>query len=220
VEKLEQRRSLGLRTFDRVDAYNIEQLAIETYERHGLNPATPASAFRIARAIGGPDAVTRPSQVIGRPAHAGWLGDRVRFGVRRTLSDEDANFFLAHEVAHVVRGIGHCSDPVIEQEIDALAAALMAPRPAMVALYRAFGWDVAALADEVIATQTWAALRLAEVYSVPVAAIGPESVRVRGSAWEWPHEAELRRVARRPGPGLTKVRITDRPRRIALRVAE
>jgi hypothetical protein len=61
---------------------------------------------------------------------------------------------------------------------------------------------------------------MGEVLSMPLAAVSPALVRVRGpDAFVWPDESTIRRWGRSPGPGLRKVVITDGRGRTAL-VAE
>lgn len=197
---------------------DLESIAVETYERHHLDPAEPVSAFRLARAIAGPDAVVRPPGLLGRyPAATMHVNGKPRFALRKTVPLDEQQFYLAHELAHLLLGRPHGAGAEIEAACDYLGSCLMAPRAAVLALYRAFGLDLGAIADEVVATQTWAALRLGEALQIPIATVGPIAVRVRGpEEWVWPSEPELRRQAVRPGPGLAKVRITDRPKRAVL----
>lgn len=201
-----------------MDHADLETLATSTYERHGFDPTAPLSAFRLARKMHGPNAVTRPPVLLASyPASTYHVNGRPRFAVRKTVPKDEAQFYLAHELAHDLIGTKHCHGDALEDACDYLGACLMAPRAAVLALYRAFGWDLAEIADEVLATQTWAALRLGETLRAPLAAISPALVRVRGpEEWVWPSEPEIRRMASRPGPGLTKIRVTDRPRRAVL----
>lgn len=193
-------------------------------ERRGgkrFDPSEPASPVALARALHGDDVIIRPHGLIGaRPAATGWLKGAPRILVRRTTPLELLGFFICHELAHIELGTVHNGDPELEAACDFLAACLMAPSPAIEALFREFGWNLKAIAEEVVSTQTWAALRLAERLNVPLAAVSPDVVRVRGPEEHvWPDEPTLRRWVVKPGPGVRKVRVTDRPRR-ALLVAE
>lgn len=202
-----------------MDTIELEALAVQTYEQHKFNPCEPESAFALARRIHGPNCIRRVPGLLGSHPAAGYqLGVEQHFALRRTLLEEDANFYLAHELAHVLLGVKHGAGALIESRCDYLAACLMAPRPAVLALFRVFGWDLTEIADQVTATQTWAALRIAEVLREPVATVGPIAVRTRGpEEWVWPDEGALRRLAVRARPGITKIRVTDRPRRVVLR---
>ncbi len=192
-----------------MDPSDVEGEAVATYRRAGLDPERPASTFRIARALYGRDVIVRPPSVIGAPAAVGWVHDRPRIMLRRTVPDAEAQFLVGHELGHLIL------ETTDEDACDLFGACLMAPRPAARALHRSFGWDLRRVADEVVATQTWAALRIAEATRTPLAAVTPQKVRVRGpEEWSWPSEPELRQL--RPGPGLRKVRITDRRSSFAL----
>lgn len=201
-----------------MDLLFLEELAVETYRRHKFDPARPVSLYTLAREMYGDDVIVRPNQLVGaRPANAGWSHGKVRIGLRRTVPPEEAQHYIGHELSHLLLGRPHTGDAALEAACDYLGAALMAPRPAVLALYRAFGWSIREIADEVVATQTWAALRLGEALRVPLAAVSPATVRVRGpEGFVWPAEGEIRKLAKRPGPGLHKVRVTDRPARAVL----
>ena len=102
-------------------------------------------------------------------------------------------------------------------QVAALAAALLAPRPAFLRARRDLGEDLRAVAERFTMTQTGVALRRGEVLGTPLAVIAPARVRVRGpEAWVWPPESTLRAWARRPLAGLKKTRLTDDPRRVVL----
>lgn len=89
-------------------------------------------------------------------------------------------------------------------------------------LPREYQLDLPELARAWRSTQTGALLRVGEVDDVPVAAIAPRLVRVRGGGddFVWPGERELRRAARDGAPGLRKVAITDGRGRSALVAGE
>jgi hypothetical protein len=201
-----------------VNPADLEQLAIETYERARLDPAEPVRTVRLARLVlGDPGAVVRAPLTLSGPAVKFIHNGRVRIGVRRNLPAEYALFFIGHELAHVVLEREGVEDD--EASCDYLGACFIAPRPAVHRLHRAFGFDLTEIAARVRSTQTWAALRVGESESIPIAALSRVTVRVRGpESWVWPDERELRRAARadEPGPGLRKVAITDGRGRMAL----
>jgi Zn-dependent peptidase ImmA (M78 family) len=201
-----------------MDLALLEALAVETYEKHGFDATEPVSMLRLARRALHPDVICRPPSVIGcRPASSGFVQEKPFIMLRRTIDLPQLGFFCGHELSHLLRGTSHGHDESEEAACDYLAACLMAPRPAVKRLYAAFGWDIAEIAAEVVATQTWAALRLAETMLVPLAAVTPTVVRVRGPEEHvWPDERSIREMARKPGPGIRKVRITDQPRRAAI----
>lgn len=199
-----------------MDLHGLEAFAVETYERCGLDAAKPVSTFRIARLLFGPSVICRDATLVGPyPAASALVAGVPRIAIRRTVPLDEQQFYVAHELGHLL--LPDQRSETIEAECDYFAAALMAPRPAVFSLHRAFGWNLRAIAEEVVGTQTWAALRLGEALRAPLAAVSPVTVRVRGPEdFAWPEETTIRRWARKPGPGLRKVAITDRPRRAVL----
>lgn len=192
-----------------------EQLAFDFYERVDCDPHEPESPFRLARLFLGPGCIERGR--FSAPAVTFILNGRRRIAVRRGVPIEYAAFYVGHELGHAVLEEAGYRDDDLEQQCDLFAGALLAPRPAVVRLHRAFGFDLGAIADEVGSTETWAALRLGEVLRVPLAVIAPLTTRVRGpDEWVWPEELTLRRWAQRPPPGLAKTKLTDDPRRVLL----
>jgi len=199
-----------------VDWGDLEQIAIAFYERHKLDAATPVSTAKLATLELGEDAIVRAELVAG-PAARFVLGGRERIGIKRGLPKPYALFFVGHELAHVVLERERFdAGEHLEAACDYLAAALIAPAPSVRALYRTFGYDLEAIAKKTRSTQTGAILRIGEVEHVPLAAISPRLVRVRGEL-VWPDERTIRAWARGERPGLQKVPITDGGRgRVAL----
>lgn len=192
-----------------------EQLAFDFYERVNCDPAEPESPFKLARLFLGAGCIERGR--FSAPAVTFVANGRRRIAIRRGISIEYAAFYVGHELGHAMLEEASYRDDDVEQQCDLFAAALMAPRPAMLRLHREFGYNLEAIAGEVGSTETWAALRLGEVLHVPLAAIAPQRIRVRGpEEWVWPDEMTLRAWARRTPPGLAKTRLTDDPRRVVL----
>lgn len=202
-----------------MDIIELESVATQFYQRFRLPPDEPVSTYKLARLRYGRGTITRPPTLLGRfPSCAYLLQGIQHIAVRRSVPDDEAQWYLGHELAHLELGKPHGAGAEVEANCDYLAACLMAPRSAVLALHRAFGWDLRGIAREVVATQTWAGLRLAEALLVPLAAVGP-SVRVRGpEEWVWPDEPTIRGWARgRSCPvGVKKIRVTDRPKRALL----
>jgi hypothetical protein len=74
--------------------------------------------------------------------------------LRRRVNARLSEFFVGHELGHIVLDeIGYRDDDV-ETVCDTFGAAVMAPIPAVRAILRAFGRDHEAIADEVGSTQT------------------------------------------------------------------
>lgn len=195
----------------------LESIAEDMYRRKGFDPAEPVSTLRLARAFYGAECIERPREIVGFPSATCVLRGHRRISVRRTVPLDEVAFYVGHEMAHVELGKPHGAGAEIEGACNYLGAALMAPRAAVIALHRAFGWDLEEIAGEVVATQTWAALRLAETLRAPTAAISPALIRVRGpEEWVWPDECTLRRWTKRTPRGVVKINVTDRPKRSVL----
>lgn len=202
-----------------MDAAALEGMAISLYERLGLEPSRPVSTFKLARGLLGEEALVRPPSMVGSPASLITVDGERRIAVKKTVPLRYARFFVGHELGHVLLEEERYHGDDLEPCCDYLGAALMAPRPAMRALQGVFGFSLPEIADVVGATQTWAALRCAEVLCMPLAVIA-STIRVRGpEEWVWPDEATLREWARsrRVPRGVSRMRLTDDPVRVVLR---
>jgi hypothetical protein len=199
-----------------MDTVVFEGLAIATYTRFGLSPDEPASIFKIIRLLLGPGAVVRSSlKSVGAATFK--VNGVQKIALHPKLPLPSARFCGAHETSHILLAEQGYNEPDIEACCDYLGACLMAPRPAVHRMRRAFGDDFAAMADSVGATETWAALRVGEALGVNLAAISPAQIRVRGQTeFVWPGEDELRRIAKRGRPGIRRVKLTDDRRRTVL----
>lgn len=202
-----------------LDVASLEGLATSLYTRLRLDPAKPVSTFVLAQKLTGHE-VFRPANMIGALAQTWTQAGQRRIAVKRRLPVEYARFFAGHEVGHLLLDEAGYRGEDTEVCADYLGAALMAPRPALVALHRAFGFDLSAISIEVGATETWAALRVGEVLRIPVAVVAP-IIRVRGPEnWVWGTDTDVRRLARLPQSklprGLVKTKLTDDPRRVVL----
>jgi hypothetical protein len=142
-------------------------------------------------------------------------GDGWRVSVNRSLAWPRQHFAIAHELAHWFykkHGIPHD-----EAMADALAAAIIAPRRAALALFNAVGLDLREFAETFEVTWTCAALRFGEVTWTPIATFSRQLVRVRGEDFGWPDERTLRRALRGElPPGLRRLAIDDERGRVAL----
>jgi hypothetical protein len=202
-----------------VDVADLEGLAITLYKRFQHDPSEPVSPVKLARDWLGSDAIGR-GHVIGGMGSSGRANGKWKILVRPSLPLPELAFTIGHELGHILlaeEGWNGDRDEE-EQAADHIAGALLAPQPAMRGLYRAYGLDLAAIADTVHASQTWAALRIGEANGMPIAAISPALIRVRGPEFVWPPPPELRRLgkAKKLRPGLAKAKITDAPGRVAL----
>lgn len=201
---------------------DAEQLAFDFYERNGCDPAEPVDPFTLTRKFLGPGTIIRAPGMVSGPAATFVIDGKRKIAIKRGVPIDQAAFFCAHELGHIVYDEMGYRGEDIEDQCDLFAGALLAPRPAMIRLYRAFGFDVEAIADEVGSTQTWAALRIGEVFHVPLVVVAPR-IRARGpESWVWPDAGTLRRWAQRlpVGMGLAKTRLKDDPRRTMIRADE
>lgn len=199
----------------------LEGLSLSFYERVGFDPSYPASTFDLAWAWLGSDAIERPANMVTPSATFVIRGQR-RIAVRRSVPAEYAYFFAGHELGHLLLAEEGYQGEDEEQCANALGAALLAPLPAVRRMLRAFGRDHVAMAEECTSTQTWAALRIAEALGIPRAVITPARVYVRGpEEFVWGTERDLRQRAKgRAGPGITKVRLRDDPKRVVVTLEE
>ena len=198
-----------------MDLGELEALALSLYAELEVDPERPPNTVRLARAwsIG---VERRP--LVATPAALQRFAGKTTIVVRPTVAPEYLNFFVGHELGHVLLERAGYVGEDLEACCDYLGAALMLPRAAVRAAYQAEGLRAPrVLADSLMCTQTAAALRLGEVVGVPLAAVSPALVRVRGpDAFVWPDEATIRSWAARARPGLTKVKLTDQRGRVAL----
>lgn len=201
----------------------IEGLAVAFYEQHGFDPSEPVDTFRLARKRLGPQGILLGTTIVGLPAARFVKDGATRIAINKRLSMPYAFFFAGHELGHeICDEIGYRDDD-LERVCDHLGAALQAPMPAVRRLHRAMGNELADIADEVGATQTWAALRLAEYLKIPRAVLTPQKIYLRGpDEFIWGPEDELRRIgnARKRRPGITKTRLTDDSRRIVIDIED
>lgn len=204
-----------------IDIADLEGAAVEAYVRIGLDPSEPCATAKLARLVLRDPGVIVRGNLVGQIAATGWSMGAPKIMVRKSLPIEYAQHAIGHELAHFLLENEHACNDEIELACDYLGAALMCPLPAVMALYRAHGFDLSLVADEVVATQTWAALRLGEVLHIPLVVVA-NIIRVRGPEEQvWPAESVLRAwaTARKPPRGLTRMKMTDQPKRVVLHAA-
>jgi hypothetical protein len=137
-----------------------------------------------------------------------------RIYLREGLPLAQARFIALHELAHWALGEG-----ASEADCDALAAALLAPKPLFERALREVGPSYTKLSRWFVCTETFAALRYGEVTEKPLVVVAPANVRIRGREYSWPSEPEIRGLAKAKRlPGLSKATLRDDPMRVALRV--
>jgi len=196
--------------------------SVALYNRLDLDPSEPVSPFRIARKMFGPECITRTPILMAAASTAIVNGRRI-IAVRRSVPVEYQGFFVAHEIAHTLMQDAHYEGDDEDQErmADYLGACIVCPAPAARELYKQFGRDFEAISDELGSTQTFTALRLAEVRRIPRIIVTPKKVYDRlPEEWSRPSPAEMRKLATSNRPGLTKMRLTDAPGRIVVDVDE
>lgn len=199
----------------------VEGLAVEFYRRLKLDPERPVDSLRLARLLLGPDAIERGTAIVGAMARVFTVNGKRRIAVSRKVTIEYAQFFVGHELGHIVLDELGYTDEDVETVCDQFGAAVMAPIPAVRAMLRAFGRDHEAIAEEVCSTQTWAALRISEALGIPRAVITPKRVYARGpDEFVWGSENELRKLTRVDRPGIVRARLTDDPKRVVIDVEE
>lgn len=126
-----------------------------------------------------------------------------RIFVRRGTAPTRARWLAGHELAEWwYQRVGYRGDD-LEERCDALGAALVAPRPTVLAARRKLGDEPIAIATELRTTQSLALLRLGECVRVPVFLKRQHHTIARGAAYVLPRHPEAH-------PGLRKVPIRVR----------
>jgi hypothetical protein len=193
----------------------IEELAERVKLENGFEDGAQVTPDELVERVLGPGAI----RFVPRRALPGFGAAARVAGRWSVFIVEDApavvrRFVLLHELSHVLLG-----RTATERECDALAAALLVPKRALLRAVGERGARLSSLARVFGATESCIGLRLGEVTHQPTALVAPASVRIRGSSYPWPPEADLRRAAEgRATPGLRKARLRDDATRSLLRV--
>lgn len=189
---------------------DVESDAEEIYRAAGCDPRAPQGTGWLAARLLGRDCI-RYRRFMRTPAQLARVHEDWRIYLRDGVSDE--TFLIGHELAELFyrRTLGAAD----EETCDALAAALVAPRPAVIAAWAGLA-SIPRLARAFRSTHSWAFLRVAEATGRPTALVAPKKVRTRGNA-QWPDDVGVRALAALPrAPGLKKTRLRDDPARVAL----
>lgn len=197
-----------------MDRGELEAIAMEGLAQAGLDPTEPPSVVDLIRRLLGPDGYDTSHVLVGggraclARVHGHW---RVYASKAATLFDH------FHEVGHyLVRQAGLGGGPDEEHLANYVGGALLMPRPAVLKARRN-GFRLPELADLFSTSETCAALREAEVLTLPRVIVARTHVHVRGPEdFVWPAEPTLRKWAQKPGPGVAKTRMTDDPSRVVL----
>lgn len=188
-----------------MDRYTLEAIVDEIYGRAGADPCAVVRPSRLARALG-LLLVRVPGQ---RPRG---LYDGHRIAVRAGLPRAIEEWTIGHELGHWA-GLGQDD----EASANYVGAALQMPRRAFLRALaeRPDAWHE--LGPLFGATSTSAAIRAAELEDRALAVVTPGRVYPRLIHLPDP---EIRRLARDGGPGLSRTRLEDDPRRIVLEAIE
>ncbi len=193
----------------------IEELAERVHRENRFDHDVPPQPAELVERVLGPGAI----RLVPRRALPGFGAAARVSGRWSVFIVEDSpvvvrRFVLLHELAHVLLG-----RTATERECDALAAALLVPKRALLRAIGDRGARLPSLARVFGASESCIGLRLGEVTNQPTALVAPASVRIRGSTYPWPPEADIRRVAEGPAtPGLRKAKLRDDATRSLLRV--
>lgn len=199
------------------DSAEIEGDAAWLYKRAGLDTGAPAPPLWLATEILGPGSVVAvPSLRERGGACLVRVNGKPRVYYRASLPPVLRDFAIGHELGHWLLGDRIAGERDTEAACDYLAAALIAPRAAFLRAVQKHGARFTRLAKAFATTESLVALRYGECTGEPLALVAPRSVRVRGAAFEWPTEVEMRAEA--PGPGLRKATLRDADSRVAVHV--
>lgn len=192
----------------------IEGTAERLYREAGFDVGQQAPSVLLARRLVGDRSIySVPPEVFSGRGALVRVGVERRIYVRADLPAVTKRFVLLHEVAHWALG-----PAATEDECDALAASLLLPRGAFLRELRLRGSGVSGIARAFGTDHSCVWLRIGETTERPLALLTPGTLRLRGAAFSWPAEKNLRALAAgRPRiPGLRKARLRDDPQRIAL----
>lgn len=145
-------------------------------------------------------------------------GNIVRISRRR--GESAMAWQLSHELAHVACDLCGIDRPHHERSVDAIAAAIVAPRREVRRAIHSHGIDLARVANDLGVTQTIAALRFGEVFDEPLAVMISSARIARRGPPTLPPDDTVRRIVTEGGaPGCRVVVITDAPGRFVLLAA-
>lgn len=190
----------------------IERTAELLLRAAGLkNGDVPAAELVAERLLGG--GVRRvPRHVLRRDGALARVGAEWCVFIRSDLHDRKCSFTILHEVCHWAIGRS-----ATEDQCDALAAALLAPRCPLMAAVTRYGFRLPKLAETFRTTESCIALRVGEATGVSMALVTPSKIRLRGSSYSWPTEPRIRElVSAGRLPGLSKCQLRDDSSRAVL----
>lgn len=180
-----------------MEPFETEGEAMGLYREAKEDPDEPPGAVAIARKILGRDAI-RTAWVEGLVDGASLRRENGRWliYVSRRLTFAELNFAVAHELGELALSrVGYREDNR-EHIANAIAGALILPRPAFQRAYTASGFCLADIAAEFIAPEGAVALRVGEVQGEPVALLTSSRIHRRDPHNDLPNDTDLRRLAR------------------------
>lgn len=192
----------------------IQELGRELYERAGMRPSAPprGGAAKIAKALYGNDCVVRGASVREEASMGVLYGER-RIYVRAGLPVRRMNYAIARVIAKHELAKLMTFDSAMADE---LAGYIVAPDEDFGPLFDRVKYDLSALSEECVITQTCAALRVHEYTQKATAIVTPRTIYRRGTI-AWANDDALRELAAKRAPrSVRKVRITDEPARSAV----
>jgi len=195
---------------------DFDATAERIYREIGVPLTEPVAPFRIAQHLLGDGAVRLvPATALPGVGAIARVRDRWLVFLREDAPLQAKRFVLCHELAHKLLGVS-----ATEADCDALAAALLVPRPAFLLSLRTHGERLRPLAHAFGTTESCVALRLGETTKRSLALVTPRSVRTRGAGFASHAPEDLRALADRPqSPGIRRVRLGDDRARRMLRIA-
>ncbi|UOF77359.1 metallopeptidase [Caudoviricetes sp.] len=197
-------------------AFDFEAAAARVLADLGVSSDQPTPPLELAtRLLGAGSVKLVPATALPGVGAIARVRDRWLVFLREDAPLPAKRFVLCHELAHKLLGAA-----ATEVECDALAAALLVPRAALMHAVKEDGERLRLLAKRFGASESCIALRIGEVTERPLALVAPRTVRTRGSGYTWPPFDQLRDLATKSHiPGLKKVRLTDDSARQMLRPA-
>jgi hypothetical protein len=202
-----------------MDVWDHEGNAMAVFREAGIDPAEPQGPHALARALLGRGGLRYGwTPLVGAGCYEPSRGGRPEaIWLRPKLTPFREAWTIYHELAerHLYGSVG---EERHELACDQLAACLRAPRAAFRQLVADVGLDLEELAEGILCSQTSAALRWGETTHNPIAVLSPTGVRVRGDDFAWPHEEEVRKLARAKvlPSSVRRVPITDGRGRVAI----
>jgi hypothetical protein len=199
-----------------LDQPQIEGIACDLYRAAGFSPDSPVDPLELARGLMGRRAVrfVGDTVLIHHNAAVSRIGTEWRLYLRKGLPDRVRRFSCAHEIGEWFLARQGLADADVEASADALAAAILAPKPFAAQACRR-GPRYPQLAKAFGSTESCAALRFGEVTDRPLVLVTARCTRERGAPFPWPADSELRSDARLPG--LAKAWLRDDPSRLVVR---